>query len=127
MRYNVFLPQILLIIFLALASTMSSAASTLFLDILEKEKASDATAVEVDITKEVKKYIPIGSTVESAKNMLEINGFEVTLDRANRKEFLSGQKEMSRSIFGFKSADIALEIQNDRVFDVVGTIFVHMP
>ncbi|QDL56149.1 hypothetical protein [Rhodoferax aquaticus] len=106
-------------------TTMTQAQSTLLEAITSKQKSTTDRSSKVDLTQELQKYIPPGCSVQAAREVLMASGFAVTTNVAHGDTYISGSKELHRSILGYEEARITLKVANEIVMTSTGSIFRH--
>ena len=117
------LASFLLTVFLLSITAMTNAQISLFTEIVNKSNTPSNRSPKTDITPELLRYIPIGSPLEMAKTVLLANGFTVRISHANGKNYLTGSREINRSLLGFEEARLSMTVVNDKVATGSGSIF----
>ena len=117
---------ITLVYLLFIPSAMTQAQSPLLEEITIIYNNTANRSSKIDVTQQLLKYIPIGSTVGDAKTVLAINGFRVTISFSHGIDYLNGSKEIGRTFLGFDEADLTMTIVDGKVSTSTGSIFRHL-
>lgn len=125
MQLKKLIPKVSLIFSLLTVTTMTFAHPSLLTEIVNKYNSPASRTTQTDVTQELQKYIPIGTTVEKAKAALAADGFKVTMKQVKGVHYLSGSKELGRSILGFDEARLTMTVVDGKIATSHGSIFRH--